>query len=331
MVGERPATRKDVAQKAGVSVATVSYVLNHTKKFSPEVERKVRQAAEELKYRPNLVARSLVTKHSSNVAILVDNLKNPYYLRMLEGAQKVASKHGYIVTLLLSDDIDGNLTDQILARQFDGMIFTTQGYHMLFQKMSASIPCIQGTGEYVHIEYSNAVREAVQVLKQSGHQHIAMLCGLNKDTTDPRVRDFREALKEQKVEIDEDLFVWGKDGKTTEEQGYLNMEELLARKKTFTAVFALNDLMAIGAIRCLKHHGIRIPEDVSIWGCDNDDRDQDLTPPLSSIDVSANRIGEELMHSLLSLIEHAPYKKVTIHGKFILRESIGKCSEAQNI
>ena len=229
----RQATRKDVAQKAGVSVATVSYVLNHTKSFSPEVESRVRRAAEELRYRPNLVARSLITKHSSHVAILVDNLKNPYYLRILEGAQKVASAKGYIVTLLLSDYLDGKLTDQILARQFDGMIFTTQGYEMLYQKMAASIPCIgsQGPGDNVHIEYGNAVREAVRILKQLGHRHIAMLCGLSKETTDPRIRDFREALKEQKMEIDEDLLVWGKNERTTEEQGYLDMKELLARKK----------------------------------------------------------------------------------------------------
>ena len=324
----RQATRKDVAQKAGVSVATVSYVLNHTKSFSPEVESRVRRAAEELRYRPNLVARSLITKHSSHVAILVDNLKNPYYLRILEGAQKVASEKGYIVTLLLSDYLDGKLTDQILARQFDGMIFTTQDCRMLYQKMSASIPCM--LGDYVHIEYGNAIREAVRKLKQSGHQHIAMLCGLSEGTTDSRIWDFREALKEQKIEIDEDLFVWSKKEKTTEEQGYLDMEELLSRRKAFTGVFALNDLMAIGAIRCLKHHGIRVPEDVSIFGCDNDDRDQDMAPPLASIDVSANLLGEELMRALLSLIEHVPYKKVIIRGKFIPRQSIAKCNEAQD-
>ena len=97
------ATRKDVADQAKVSVATVSYVVNHTKNVTPEVRARVEEAIKELDYRPNMIARGLAMKQTQHVAMFVNNLKNPYYSEMLAGAQTVASEHGYIVSIIMID------------------------------------------------------------------------------------------------------------------------------------------------------------------------------------------------------------------------------------
>ena len=97
------ATRRDVAQRAGVSVATVSYVMNDTKNVTPEVRERVMRAVDELDYRPNLLARGLSTRETRHVAMLVDNLSNPHYCEVLSGAQEVASKNGYIVSVISVD------------------------------------------------------------------------------------------------------------------------------------------------------------------------------------------------------------------------------------
>lgn len=321
-------TRKDVAQKAGVSVATVSYVLNHTKTVSEEVEARVKEAARELRYQPNLIARSLITKRSMHVAILVDNLNNPYYIKLLEGAQKLAAKKGYIVALMLQDHLNSENLDQLVSRQIDGLVVTTQKWKGIYERIGSLIPCI-GPQDYSNkllIDYRHAMFEAVKTIKRYGHRRVAAICGLEQGTDDPRICNLKEALENEGMEVDQELFIWGdKDSETTVTKGYQAMDQLLKRGREFTAVFAMNDLMAIGAMRCLREHTLRIPEDISLWGCDNDDRDEDLQIPLSSIDVAPKSIGEELMRMLLAEIEGSQVTEKTIRGVFVERKSIGVC------
>ena len=116
------ATRRDVAQRAGVSVATVSYVMNNTKNVTPEVRERVMHAVDELDYRPNLLARGLSTRETRHVAMLVDNLNNPHYCEVLSGAQEVASKNGYIVSVISVDFSNTRDVLDLASRWLDGAI-----------------------------------------------------------------------------------------------------------------------------------------------------------------------------------------------------------------
>ena len=322
------ATRKDVADLAGVSVATVSYVLNHSKKVSQKVEEKVLDAAKRLDYHPNLVARSLVTKKSFHVAILVNDLQNPYYVTLLEGAKKGAAKAGYIVSRILVDASGRDQIMELVSRQLDGIIIAMQCENeSIIRKLN--IPYV-GFAEknIVNIDYSNALYEGIHVLKELGHQRIACICGLPSTTNDSRIRLVIKAMKHEGLMYDEDLFIWGNEKEDTKvKDGYAAMDQLLKKGKKFTAVYALNDLMAIGAIKRLKDQGLRVPDDVSVFGCDNIDIDENLSPTLSTIDVSARYFGAQLMESLLAEINHKQFNPVSIKTRFIQRDSIAKCME----
>ncbi len=326
------ATRKDVAERAGVSVATVSYVINHTKHVTPEVQARVEEAIRELHYTPNLVARSLVTRKTQHVAMLVNNLKNPYYSEMLAGAQKAASKRGYIVSIVMIDYANEEEGLQLAARGVDGAIIATVHSEETEQKLKGLLPCVLPS-DY-ELSYKDAIFHAVKSLKEKGHRNIAYLSGLHMDAeTHVRYRDLQEAFRYYDLPLQEKLMVDGNEREETDEaSGAEAMRELLGRKVPFTAVFALNDLMAFGAIRELKNAGLRVPEDVSVIGCDNVEMGRYLVPSLSTMDVSTFEMGKYLMKKLITQINQKQGQCKRADAVYVERESVGICprSEAGN-
>ncbi len=318
------ATRKDVAERAGVSVATVSYVVNKSKNVTPEVKQRVLDAIDALNYRPNLVARSLVTQKTRHVAMLVDNLKNPYYCEMLEGAQQIAAEQGYIVSVISVDLSNEESVLELASRGVDGVIWAVANPNVKM-KHKIKIPCVT-TGDYVFIDYKQAMYDMVDCLVKNGHSDIAFLSGITLDPSiNFRFKYFVEALKAKGLEVDTDLNIEvNNDGKTNEESGEMAMETLLEKKTKFSAVFALNDLMAMGAATILRKEGLSIPEDVSIVGCDHISVLKRMSPSLSTIDTQAFNTGENLMQLLIDTINTAPKKHQIIKTEFICKESIGK-------
>ena len=147
-------TRKDVAKMAGVSVATVSNVINKTKQVTPKVKEKVEMAIKELNYSPNLVARSLSTRRTQHVAMLVNNLRNPYYTEMLAGAQSVASKKGYIVSIVMVDYADSQENLKLTSRGLDGVIVATIQTNKTVELLGDRIPCVK-LGDNLHCSYKD--------------------------------------------------------------------------------------------------------------------------------------------------------------------------------
>ena len=322
------ATRKDVAEYAGVSVATVSYVVNHTKHVTPEVQARVEEAIRELHYTPNLVARSLVTRKTQHVAMLVNNLKNPYYTELLAGAQAVASKKDYIVSTIMIDysNPEGGL--KLASRGVDGVILATVQSGETAKLLEGSLPYATPYGNLV-LSYKEGIFGAVKALKEYGHRDIAYLSGLhlNMESHD-RYRDLVEALKYYDLSYNEKLMVDGNScEETDEEAGVQAMRKLLTRKVPFTAVFALNDLMAFGAIKELNKRGIRVPEDVSVIGCDNVKIGSYFVPSLSTLDTSSFEMGKYMMKTLIARIENKPEPHKVIVSSYVERESVGKCKK----
>lgn len=327
-------TRKDVAQMAGVSVATVSYVINGTKNVTPEVRERVMQAVQTLDYHPNLLAKSLATKETRHVAMLVDNIQNPHYGSILSGVQHIAEREGYIVSILSANYSSRDSMIELISRGVDGVILAT-GLENVDDLISGlSLPAIH-TNENFHFHYRQAIFDMVGTLKSLGHRRIAFLSGMPDRTMSVRYTDLVDALHHYELPVYEELFMEG-DGHTGEHDGYVAAGRLLATGEPFSAVFALNDLMAIGVMRRFWEEGLQIPRDVSIVGCDGIQSAAYTTPPLSTIQCDAFQFGEALMQQLLSILhpeKYPPIESKIIQAEFLRRESIGpaphiNCQEA---
>jgi LacI family transcriptional regulator len=320
-------TREDVARLAGVSGTTVSYVLNGTKAVTPEVRQRVLAAAEELNYHPSLLARGLATKETKQIAILVKSLQNPYYSAIHEGVQNVASREGYIVSVLSASNSPKENMNTMLARGMDGVIVAAASSLREFEDfLKPSSPMAFVSGELAVHFYRNAVFDMVSTFYCLGHRRVAFLSGLSMNNPSHyRYRDFMDALHSYGMHTSPELFVDG-DGATDEEAGYRAADQLLKRKVPFTGVFAINDLMAMGAMKRFWEEGLRIPEDISICGCDAITASAYTTPPLSTLQSHAVDLGAYLMYQLLEKMQPGrdfPRLEKQIHAEFVVRESMG--------
>lgn len=326
-------TRKDVARLAGVSEATVSYVMNNTKPITAEVKKRVMDAVKELDYRPNLLAKSLVTRETRHVALLIDNMQNPYYCRLLEGVQNVAEKQGYIVSVVSPGTSDRKKILNLVSRGVDGVILA-YGIFDSREYEDVQIPKVY-VGDLVEVDYRQAIFDMVHKLKQEGHRKIAFLSGLPLEGPEGghvRYWALKEAINHEGLEWDPQLIVDG-NGITDEKEGKWGVDVLLERGVEFTALFAVNDLMAIGAMNRLWERGYGIPEDISIVGCDGIRVGEYLKPPLTTIDAHAYSTGQALMKTLIACMhpgEDKYQKKWVITGEFTERGSITKVNSRKN-
>lgn len=318
-------TRKDVAEYAGVSVATVSYVINHTKKISPEVEERVKAAIETLGYRPNLVARSLATKQTNHVAMLTDNLKNPHNIMILEGAQAVANRNGYMISSMSIDHANQDAILNLVARGMNGYILFHSRKKEKLMDIFKNYYIVVTDEEDLRIDCREAIFAAIKSLKNHGHEKVAYLSGLSiKDEKKHyRLRDFKEAMQYYGLVMNERLIIDGNAENTTDEEaGMEAARRLLETKEEFTAVMAVNDLMAIGAIREFYLHGLRVPQDISIIGCDNIKETRYGVPTISTLDVKGTEHGQYLMEKLICRMEGKIFEPRVIRAEYIERESV---------
>lgn len=322
------ATRRDVAERAGVSVATVSYVLNRTKNVTPEVRKRVLTAARELDYHPNLLARSLSTKRTRHVAMLIDNLHNPHYCEILEGAQQLASEKGYIVSVIAVDQSNPRDILELTGRGVDGVILSLPGERPEVRSLLGDRLPVVMAGESVRIDYLPAMEEMLAHLTALGHRRIAFLSGLPLDTAEHgRYLAWQTAMARQGLAVDPALVVDGLPGAATDEaEGVRAMGELLRRGVEFTAVYAVNDLMALGAMSALIHAGQSVPGRVSVVGCDQLRVLYALTPSLASMDVQPMDIGRHLMRHLIDEIGRRPRRPTEIVARYVPGESVAQAA-----
>lgn len=318
-------TRKDVAKMANVSVATVSYVINNTKNVTPEVRKRVLDAVEALNYHPNLLAKSLTTKETRHVAMLVDNLQNPHYGKLMKGVQQTAEREGYIVSLLSTAYSTKEAMRELVSRGVDGVILALSGY-IIRDFSNLNLPTVYETSS-LQTSYRQAIFDMVKYFQEQGHTRIAFLSGLPlTDTPHVRYHDFVNAMHYYHLDIYEELIIDG-TGTTDEEAGYQAVSRLLEQTTDFTALFAVNDLMAIGALKRLWEAGLRVPEDISVVGCDGISCSAYTIPPLSTIQTHSFQLGEALMLQLISKIHPErglSQTKQIIQAEFVKRESVGK-------
>lgn len=331
---------REVARRSGVSVATVSRTLKDPKVVSPQTRARVLKAVDEVGYRPNLLARNFSSGKSFAVMVLVPNIANPFFSRVIRGIEKAAQDQGYSV--LLGDTKGQPANEQFyagmaLTNQADGLIQLDSSYPFADKDatLAASVPMVNACeriaedDRYPVVELDNrgAAQAIAQHLVELGHSRIGVITG---PVASPIVRDrlagFRQAMEKRGLQLDSGRVT---EGEFTMPSGQRGAEALLLAAHAPTAIFCMNDEMAIGAIHQAKKMGLTVPGDVSIAGFDNIEFSQFTDPPLTTIDQPAEALGRYAMETLRLMIDAKPLKssRTILPFNLVLRESTGPLQE----
>lgn len=303
----------EVAERAGVSVTTVSHVVNQTRPVSPELTNRVQAAMQELGYQPNRLARSLRLGKTLTIGMIIPDGVNPFFAEVARGIEDTGFEHGYSVILCNSDgDLEKELhyTKVLNAKRVDGIIFVAVGVsHEHIQMLQArKLPVVVVDREIPGVNVSTVITDnqkggwlATNHLIELGHRRIACIAGPNNLTPSAaRVTGYQQALKAHNIELNETLIL---RGDFQYQSGYRLMKQLLENKTVPTAVFACNDLMATGALCAAVEMGFRVPEDISIVGFDDIDLASYTTPPLTTIRQPKYEMGVFAVGLLLDQIK----------------------------
>jgi len=331
-------TIADVAQLAGVSKSTVSRVLSGNAEYMrDETRRRVEQAIAELDYRPSSVARSLVSKRTFTAGILVSDIANPFYPEVINGVEDVALGQNYNIFLCGTNyDLDRGMTfvRLLIDRQVDGVLImsSTMSDEWVRELARHNVPVvvldwephdITGTVGAIGVDFEPGIRAAIDHLVSLGHTRIAHISGPpHLRTSHLRQEAFLRAtaahnLNPQAVTIIEgDLRIDG---------GKRALTHLLRLPERPTAVFAANDLMAMGLVRAARTNGLRVPNDLSVIGLDNIWLIEDMEPPLTTVALPRYEIGQLAMKMLLTLLNEPhvaqPIYRQQVATHFVIRQS----------
>ncbi len=331
-------TIKDVAKKAGVSIATVSFVINDSNRISSETKSRVLKAIKSLNYHPSKSARNLVSGKTGNIGfILTDDhflRTEPFYTRIFLGTEFEARSEGYYI-LLTSIRPDFNENDTlprfILNKNVDGIIIAGKSPSNLIERISTyNIPTVfvdyippTNSHPLVLIDNIQGALLATNHLINLGHKNIAFIGGdIEHPSLSDRLNGYKLALGNAKISIKNNLIV--SDAKYPDRQnGFNSAKKIFSKNKNITAVFACNDAMAIGVLNYLQNNGYKVPQDVSLVGFDDVEADLMLNPPLTTIRVPKIEMGVEALKLLVNTLKNKKSisKKILVPVELIIRES----------
>jgi DNA-binding LacI/PurR family transcriptional regulator len=328
-------TREDVAKLAGVSTATVSYVLNKSIKVKPSTRDKVLNAVKELDYKPDPIARSMITKQTMQLSIVLNNVANPIYSDMILGFEKKALEKGYFVNICTGQSVIDEYFDNFVSRRIDGVFIEALPgrFHTekVYQLVDAGINVIMfGHGgadlrkvSSIENDYIYTLEKAVQYLWDLGHREIAYLSGLSEDQSyDLRIQGYRKAMKSLNPSAEIELCFCSSGLTNTDIADGRRMAcSLLDSGKSFSAVITTNDLMAIGAMQQLQESGLSVPDDVSVMGIDGASFGEIVTPRLTTMATDYYLLGIKAFELLYSSIKENKKGFYQNYPKLVERES----------
>lgn len=326
---------KDVAKKAGVSVTTVSRVLNGEKYVKDDLKAKVKRAIDELGYAPSHIARSLVRKKTNLIGVIVPDLTSSFYSTILSSIEETASLNDYnLLVCNIIEDTDKELKYLNVFKEMrvDGIIIMheklSEDIRSFINKLDipvifSSVRPLDHKFVSVIIDDYEAAYDATRYLIELGHERIAFIGGDMRDITSGQNRyvGYRNALKDQRVRIVNDYIRFG-DYKT--QSGYNLMKELLACEPRPTALFAVSDDMAVGAMNCIHDHQLKVPDDISIIGFDGSQLTELVRPRLSSMEQPIQDMGKITVDTLIELISDptfSPREDLILGHKLVVRDS----------
>ena len=325
----RVSTVKEIAAIAKVSVATVSRALQRPEIVSETTRQRIHDVVKRLGYTPNALARNLRTARTRLIVALLPDIANPFFSEVIRGIEQVAHENSYSVLL---GETQGSLVreqayaDMVAARQADGII--TMSPRVPAIPIQGRLPVVNaceyvkdGQVSSVYIDNTAAAGVAVDYLVMLGHREIAFVAGPpSSPISVDREQGYRAALQRAKLPLQAALVA---AGDFSIESGERAVELLLSQGKPFTAVFCSNDEMAIGALRALSSHGLRVPEDVSVVGFDDIRFARYTSPPLTTVAQPKNALGREAMSMMLELLNdpEVPPRKRVLSADLVVRGS----------
>lgn len=327
-------TMREVAEEAGVSIKTVSRVVNEQGEITDNTRQRVLVAIDKLGYRPSKVARALVTRRTDTIGLLIGDIANPYFSEVARGVLDAAQEDEYDVFVCNTDGVPGHekkALNSLLDHNVDGaVIYPTYeniawfgdigdpGQPMVL--VNYDIDPQPGLG-IVRTQIEKGARVAVDHFIQNGHREIGMIAGEVAPMDDiNRVRGYRASLESHDIPFREDMVMLGLP---VIQHGYESTKVLIQRNPKLTAIFCYNDLLAMGAIKCCKEMGIKVPGDVAIIGFDNIIFSELVDPPLTTIHVDKYEIGKQSATLLLKMLKSPGelYPPLYVDTELIIRDS----------
>jgi LacI family transcriptional regulator len=335
-----PATIIDVAKKAKVSVATVSRVINRSTIVKEETRQRVLRAIEECGYTYNAIARSLSTRKSVTIGVIVPAITNPVFAQSTRGIQDFANSCGYSIILGNSDylsEVEDRLLKVLKEKRVEGIILTCSNIrHEYIQRLKHfNLPFVllyntlfDKELNFVTIDNYKAAYEIMEYLINLGHRRVGMIAGnfSMSDRSLVRSQAFQACLKDHRIPYQPQYLI---ETDLTFEGGRRAMQALLEITPPPTGIFCSNDFMAMGAMKTLRENGLRIPEDISIAGFDDIEMASYFSPELTTIRQPAYQMGvkgAELLFKILSGELKGPQQTILDH-KLIIRNSCGPVNQ----
>jgi LacI family transcriptional regulator len=328
---------KDVAALAGVSAQTVSFVINNNPVITPETRQRVLDAIEQIGYTPDASARSLRSGRSQVIGLLIPDAHNPHFWAILDGAEQAALDNGYsliLATTSMDRPRERRAFDALARQHLDGLIllltypedFTADIARLRQKRLPVVVDgALFEEADRVWFHYRAAARELMDHLFALGHRRIAFIQGVGrqdhlagKDRTDI----YHQKMEEHGIPTEERIVI--PCGNTLEE-GFAAANQMLNLPTRPTAIIGMNDLMAYGAVQAALQRGLRVPEDVSVAGFDDDAMFRLLTPPLTTGSVDGAAFGEQAVQLILNRIEASdlPPQKAHVPSHLVVRGSTG--------
>ncbi len=319
------ATMRDVALLAGVSTATVSHVINGSKKISPETTERVLQAVAQVSYRPNTLAKSLRMGQTHTIGVLVEDIRGLPVASIVSGISETLAKGGY-KTILHDLHLLEKLYNQyeqigsyrqrindglslLQSANVDGIIYVAMhDRHLdyLFDEMATPLVFAysHGTEKDTYVTYSNrdSAADMIRLLVDGGHEHIAVIAGHpHSYPTAQRLLGVQMAVQQAGLTLPQEYIRYGD---WEYESGKTQTRELLRLPVRPTAIFAMNDLMAAGCMEVLAEEGFRVPKDIAVAGFDNREIAAYLQPPLTTVALPTTEIGIQAALHVIDMISN---------------------------
>lgn len=328
-------TIKDVARESGVSIATVSRVVNGTGYVSESTRKKVEDAVARLGYSPNHFARSLSKGSTKIVGAVIPDISNPFFPAIARGIDDVLVSNGYLLVICNTDNDEGQeeaVVKALLEKRVDGLVFVTgsRDPRELVQHVPADVPIATIDREVMGLDCDMVTcdsykggYEMTRHLIDSGHRKIAFISGPDHlSTSQKRLAGFRAALSDAGMDNSGPVFY----GDYRYETGYSIARDILASPQGVTAVFAANDLMALGVMRCFLDAGVLIPAQMAVAGYDDIQIASMIRPSLTTVAQPAYRMGAVAAEVLLERLNSGPGHPRKVHvldPTLIVRDSTG--------
>lgn len=335
---KRP-TLADVAHATGVSLMTVSRAINGKPGVSDELRRTILERAEELGYRPNLIARGLVTKSTGTLGLVVPDNTNPFFAQIARGVEDAAYQKQYSIFLVnTAEDPEREKAalDSLWEKDVDGLILCSSrlpgaALEKQIRRFAAAVllnrelkrPLPHSTT--INVNDRRGAQLAVAHFVQHGRRHIAYLCGpQNSLSAKRRLEGYRSALSEAGIAFDPLMVECSAPGGRAPdtEGGRIAAAALLARKPKTDAIYAFNDLVAVGALQTVEETGRRVPEDVAVIGVDDIPLATIIRPQLTTLHIDLRHVGRLAMRTLLDTLQGgSSATAIQIEPELVVRQS----------